>query len=163
MASELLGAADRFQLPELQSICSSHLVSTLSVENAAERLALADMWHAEDLKRHCLHFMSSDTKRLGEVMATEGAELLSQEQLLSLLKTVAPPPPNANSRKRSRDDDDDPVMELKRLKTLRVVELKSRLKALGLPTTGLKDELMRRLEQALLESAKNQSGNDGGL
>src|SRR5205807_2058078 len=50
MPRELLAAADRFGLTELRSLCASHLAETITTDNAAELLMLADTYHANDLK-----------------------------------------------------------------------------------------------------------------
>ena len=43
-ASELLGAADQYQLDLLKCLCEEKLCSTTSLDNAVEHLVLGDMY-----------------------------------------------------------------------------------------------------------------------
>src|SRR6185312_13013468 len=85
MPRELLAAADRFQIADLQLLCSAKLAESITTDNAAELLMLADACHANDLKVTCFfvysflnrtlqrclfEFLRADTSRVTEVMDT---------------------------------------------------------------------------------------------
>ncbi|KAL6953836.1 hypothetical protein U1Q18_046966 [Sarracenia purpurea var. burkii] len=50
LAGDLLEAADKYDLGKLKTMCENALISNLSVDSAAETLALADLHHANELK-----------------------------------------------------------------------------------------------------------------
>jgi len=57
IASELLEAADRYQLDLLKNICEESLCSTLKVTNCVEYLVLGDMYHTSKLKKTALRMV----------------------------------------------------------------------------------------------------------
>jgi len=57
IASELLEAADRYQLDLLKNICEESLCSTLKVINCVEYLVLGDMYHTSKLKKTALRLV----------------------------------------------------------------------------------------------------------
>lgn len=68
MASDLLVAADKYQLPLLKAMAEKALGETLQVENAASVLMLANRHSAHQLKKHSLSYIRQHRK---QVMATE--------------------------------------------------------------------------------------------
>ena len=68
-AQHLLNAADHFGLPRLRTICERSLASTLSVENAAFTLTLAEQHSADGLRDAAFRFVA---KNAVAVMKTEG-------------------------------------------------------------------------------------------
>ncbi|XP_065199773.1 speckle-type POZ protein-like [Planococcus citri] len=67
-AQDLLAASDKYQLNGLKMVCAEELYRTLSVENAAKILALADMHCVEELKSEVINFIVSEST---EVFETE--------------------------------------------------------------------------------------------
>jgi len=57
IASELLEAADKYQLDLLKNICEESLCSTLKVINCVEYLVLGDMYHTSKLKKTALRLV----------------------------------------------------------------------------------------------------------
>ncbi|KAE8704727.1 BTB/POZ and MATH domain-containing protein 4 [Hibiscus syriacus] len=89
LASKLLAAADKYDLPRLRLMCESVLCKDISVNSVANVLALADRHHAMELKAVCLKFAAEN---LVAVMRSDGFEYLKENcpSLQSeLLKTVA--------------------------------------------------------------------------
>ncbi|XVF56812.1 hypothetical protein PTKIN_Ptkin06aG0150400 [Pterospermum kingtungense] len=89
LAAKLLEAADKYDLPRLRLTCESVLCKDISVNSVANILALADRYHAMDLKSICLKFAAEN---LVAVMRSDGFEYLKENcpSLQSeLLKTVA--------------------------------------------------------------------------
>ncbi|XP_065209892.1 uncharacterized protein LOC135838187 [Planococcus citri] len=68
-ATGLLEAADKYDLVHLKMICAEELYKTVSVENAADILALADMHGVEELKKGVIKFIVS---KPNEVLDTVG-------------------------------------------------------------------------------------------
>jgi speckle-type POZ protein len=68
-AQHLLNAADHYGLPRLRAICENTLAESLSVDNAAFTLTLAEQHGAAALKDAALRFVASNAV---PVMATEG-------------------------------------------------------------------------------------------
>ncbi|OMO70367.1 BTB/POZ-like protein [Corchorus olitorius] len=89
LTAKLLAAADKYELPRLRLMCESVLCKDISVNSVANILALADRYHAMDLKSVCLKFAAEN---LVAVMRSDGFEYLKENcpSLQSeLLKTVA--------------------------------------------------------------------------
>ncbi|KAK6942058.1 BTB/POZ domain, partial [Dillenia turbinata] len=89
LAEKLLAAADKYGLARLRLMCESLLCKDISVNSVAEILALADRYHAMDLKAVCLKFAAEN---LVAVMRSDGFEFLKENCPLlqsELLKTVA--------------------------------------------------------------------------
>ena len=108
-ASQLLAAADRFQLPDLVELCITHLAGNLDVENFAETLAVAHTSAAAALLPKGMEFIKSKPERVHEVMETEGYKLLDKSQAESLILALAPP--NPKKRARPADLAADPSMQ----------------------------------------------------
>ncbi|XP_065205291.1 speckle-type POZ protein B-like isoform X3 [Planococcus citri] len=69
LAGELLAAADKYDLYQLKMMSAKTLLEGLSVENAANVLALADTHGVKELKNEVIKFIASKPT---EVLATEG-------------------------------------------------------------------------------------------
>ena len=63
-AGELLGAANKYQLELLKSICEDKLCSTLSVSNSIEYLIFGDMYEASKLRRMALRMVADNMVKL---------------------------------------------------------------------------------------------------
>ncbi|XP_023543458.1 BTB/POZ and MATH domain-containing protein 4-like isoform X1 [Cucurbita pepo subsp. pepo] len=89
LPAKLLAAADKYDLPRLRLMCESVLCKDISVHSVSHMLALADLYHAADLKSVCLKFTAEN---LVAVMQSDGFEFLKENCPLlqsELLKTVA--------------------------------------------------------------------------
>ena len=97
-AQHLLNSADHYGLVRLRAICERKLVETLSIENVAYSLTLAEQHSAPTLKDAALRFLA---KHAVAVVKTEGwAHLLSAMPALAgeamhTLATGVPPEPLA--------------------------------------------------------------------
>lgn len=60
LTAKLLAAADRYDLGRLRRMCESHLCKDISVHSVAHILALADRFHAAELKAICLRFAAEN-------------------------------------------------------------------------------------------------------
>ncbi|KAM9472415.1 speckle-type POZ protein isoform 1-T2 [Salvelinus alpinus] len=69
MADDLLAAADKYALERLKVMCEDALCTSLSVENTAEILILADLHSADQLKTQAVDFINYHA---AEVMETSG-------------------------------------------------------------------------------------------
>ncbi|XP_020586053.1 BTB/POZ and MATH domain-containing protein 4-like isoform X1 [Phalaenopsis equestris] len=89
LAAKLLAAADKYGLARLRLMCESYLCKDISVNSVAGTLALADRFHAMELKAACLRFAAEN---LSAVMRSSGFEYLKENcpSLQSeLLKIIA--------------------------------------------------------------------------
>jgi speckle-type POZ protein len=57
LASNLMYAAEKYDIPVLKSICVSALISQLSINNALETLVLADRYNEEQLLTETMEFI----------------------------------------------------------------------------------------------------------
>lgn len=60
LTAKLLAAADSYCLDRLRLMCESHLCKDISVNSVASTLALADRYHAKELKAVCLKFAAEN-------------------------------------------------------------------------------------------------------
>ncbi|GJM97716.1 hypothetical protein PR202_ga14665 [Eleusine coracana subsp. coracana] len=72
MAQHLLAAADMYGLDRLKLICEGKLSGGISVDTAAETLALAEQHNCSLLKAKCVEFVTASPEKLDAVLATEG-------------------------------------------------------------------------------------------
>ncbi|KAK9734659.1 hypothetical protein RND81_04G155300 [Saponaria officinalis] len=89
LISKLLAAADKYGLVRLRQLCESLLCEKIDVTLVGEFLALADCYHATELKAISLRYAAEN---LAAVMRSDGFEYLKEHcpSLQSeLLKTVA--------------------------------------------------------------------------
>ena len=63
-AAELLGAANRYQLELLKSICDDKLCSSLNISNSIDYLIFGDMYKASKLRRIALRMVTSNMATL---------------------------------------------------------------------------------------------------
>ncbi|KAF6723394.1 Speckle-type POZ protein-like A [Oryzias melastigma] len=63
MADNLLAAADKYALERLKVMCEEALCNSLSVENVADTLILADLHSAEQLKAQAIDFINRQVLR----------------------------------------------------------------------------------------------------
>ncbi|XP_011881095.1 PREDICTED: speckle-type POZ protein A-like [Vollenhovia emeryi] len=61
MADSLLAASDKYQLNTLKVLCQEALCKSLTIENAAEILILADLHSADKLKAKAINFINTCT------------------------------------------------------------------------------------------------------
>lgn len=59
-AAKLLAAAEKYELPRLKLMCESVLCKDISVDSVSYMLALADRYHATELKSICLKFSAEN-------------------------------------------------------------------------------------------------------
>uniref|UniRef100_A0A8D8BK06 Protein roadkill n=2 Tax=Culex pipiens TaxID=7175 RepID=A0A8D8BK06_CULPI len=64
MAHELLAAADKYSLDKLRKMCENHLMGHLEQETILQTLVLADLYHAQKLKDHAIHFICENIKTM---------------------------------------------------------------------------------------------------
>ena len=64
LATELLAAADKYQLDLLRNVCEERLCSTLEVTNCVEYLVLGDMYYAFKLKEMALRLVVENVDSL---------------------------------------------------------------------------------------------------
>lgn len=89
LTERLLAVAHLYGLRRLRLLCESKLCRSITVNTVATTLALADSYHATDLKGACLKFAAEN---LAGVMRSKGFEYLKEKCPLlqsELLKTVA--------------------------------------------------------------------------
>lgn len=60
LVAKMLSAADKYDLCRLRRICESHLCKDMSVNSVGRVLALAETYHAMELKAICLRFSSEN-------------------------------------------------------------------------------------------------------
>lgn len=60
LMEKLLAAADKYGLARLRRMCESHICKDISVHTVAKTLALADCYHATELKAVCLRFAAEN-------------------------------------------------------------------------------------------------------
>jgi len=88
-ASELLGAADQYQLDLLKCLCEEKLCSTTSLDNAVEHLVLGDMYRAPMLKKMAMSFV---VKNMVSVVRTQGwkQKLIQHPELMAeVMESIA--------------------------------------------------------------------------
>lgn len=89
LAAKLLAASDKYQLDRLRLLCEAYLCKGININSVSTTLALADQYHAMELKAVCLKFAAEN---LSAVIRSDGFEYLKEHcpSLQSeLLKTVA--------------------------------------------------------------------------
>ncbi|OXU28861.1 hypothetical protein TSAR_009154 [Trichomalopsis sarcophagae] len=64
MAVELLAAADRYSIDGLKAACERTICSSLSVDNAAKSLQLAERYRLDELRRMAIHFIVRNSKKI---------------------------------------------------------------------------------------------------
>ncbi|KAL1403676.1 hypothetical protein pipiens_005590 [Culex pipiens pipiens] len=64
MAHELLAAADKYALDRLRKMCEGHLGRHITQETVLKTLALAGLYHAEELKDQAVRFICKNIKTM---------------------------------------------------------------------------------------------------
>ncbi|XBH76958.1 hypothetical protein VPH35_103509 [Triticum aestivum] len=72
MAQHLLIAADRYAMERLKLMCESRLSKALDINTVGFTLDLAEQYHCQQLKDCCLRYMTRNSKRLQEIINSEG-------------------------------------------------------------------------------------------
>ena len=84
-ADKLLQVASKYQVIGLLNVSEEFLSTALGIQNAADMLQLADMYHAKNLRSYVLNFISGHSK---EIVVSEGfANIRSELQEEILLIT----------------------------------------------------------------------------
>jgi len=101
LASSLMRAADKYNIPRLKSLCEETICNNIEVSNAADILVLAHMHEASNLKAMAVDFIMNNLNKVSETPAwkciTDGQhpKLLGEmfKTLMEKLKTVSAPSP----------------------------------------------------------------------
>lgn len=64
MPHELLVAADKYALDRLRKICENHLLGHINKDTVLKTLALADLHHADELKKQSIQFICKNIKSM---------------------------------------------------------------------------------------------------
>jgi hypothetical protein len=155
-AVELLAAADRFQIGELADLCVEALAGKLTTENLAELFAMSDVYHAPALKNLCVSYLRDNPQRLAEVMDTDAYLKLTQAQLQDLMLCLAPASSNSSSSKKRKRED---ALTKDQVKKMKISELREELSHRRLDTSGLKADMIERLENALAGEQQSSSSS----
>ena len=99
LASSLMRAADKYNIPRLKSLCEEAICNNIEVSNAADILVLAHMYEATNLKAMALDFIMSNLNKVSETAAwtsiTTGQhpKLLGEmfKTLMERLKSITSP------------------------------------------------------------------------
>lgn len=85
LAKDLLYAANKYELPLLFTMCENELILSLTVENVAEIISLADQYQASNLEKFCLKLIQS---RSVEIYKSEGWKKLVSNSSSNLLPRI---------------------------------------------------------------------------
>ena len=88
IATELLAAADKYQLELLKSICEEGLCSTLVVTNCVEYLVLGDMYQTFKLKRMALRLVVENVDSITDTDVLKDLFKQKPELALEVMKAV---------------------------------------------------------------------------
>ena len=119
------------------------------MENAAERLLLAETNSADQLKEEALRFITANSVGVSQ---TEGyKKLLGHPSLMAELFEVLSGVADARCKKRAREDDAVEAGGLtpQVVRGLKVGQLRAELSKRNLAVDGVRQVLMRRLEEAI--------------
>jgi len=72
MADDLLAAADKYALDRLKVMCEEALCSSLSTDNVADVLILADLHSADQLKAQAIDYINTCCRHATDVMESQG-------------------------------------------------------------------------------------------
>ncbi|XP_011881721.1 PREDICTED: speckle-type POZ protein A-like [Vollenhovia emeryi] len=98
MADGLLAASDKYQLNTLKVFCQEALCKSLTIENAAEILILAELHSADQLKAKAIDFINTYT----DVMDTAGFKSMKKSYphlIIEAYYAIRTNPPTGFSRK----------------------------------------------------------------
>eukprot|EP00928_Gymnodinium_smaydae_P031062 TRINITY_DN22923_c0_g1_i1.p1 TRINITY_DN22923_c0_g1~~TRINITY_DN22923_c0_g1_i1.p1 ORF type:complete len:413 (-),score=37.59 TRINITY_DN22923_c0_g1_i1:192-1430(-) len=141
----LLQIAHKYETTHLAEYCEALVSRSLTVENVAERLCLADMYNRPELRVACLDFITRTPGVLADVQSTDGFEHLreSRPKLLGDILAANSGLPQVRKRRLSSDELEFPPCS--NWSRLSVGCLKRACKERGLSITGNKDALVQRL------------------
>ncbi len=88
IASELLAAADKYQLDLLKSICEEEFCSTLEATNCVEYLVLGDMYQTFKLKRMALRLIVENVDSITDTDVIKDLFRQKPELALEVMKAV---------------------------------------------------------------------------
>ena len=88
IVSELLAAADKYQLDHLKNICEDRLCSTLEVANCVEYLVLGDMYQTFKLKRMALRLVVENMDSITDTDVIKDLFKQKPELALEVMKAV---------------------------------------------------------------------------
>ena len=155
MGDHLLDLGKKYGVTRLVAMCENALASTLTVDNVADRLMLANLHDVPQLKALAMDFFG---RHNDDVMATAGFKRLCQHprcgQLLGEVLSMNMKAAGRLNKKRKRGagagagagSGEPSVADIR---GMRLAELKAELSKRGLSTAGRKRELARRLEDAV--------------
>lgn len=148
----LMSVAHKYEVSALVAKCEALVAQQLNEENCAERLMMADLLDVDGLRQTALDFMCGSRERLARIQATEAYERLGRQRPQLLVDVLARlvPPESSQKRgvKRDRWQAQAGMRELPSdFETRNVVQLKQLLSDRGLPTSGSKELLLRRLRE----------------
>merc|ERR1712173_356503 len=66
LASSLMRAADKYNIPRLKSLCEESICNNIEVANAADILVLAHMYEASNLKAMAVDFIMNNLSKVFE-------------------------------------------------------------------------------------------------
>jgi len=82
ISTDLMAAADKYELNRLKAICAEFMGENLSIETAPIVLKAADLYNMEDLKSEAIQFIKSN---IPEVIETSNwMDLITTDKLLIL-------------------------------------------------------------------------------
>lgn len=99
LASSLMRAADKYNIPRLKSLCEEAICNNIEVTNAAEILVLAHMHEASNLKAMATNFIMNNLAKVSEttgwvdITAGQHPKLLGEmfKTLMERLKSITSP------------------------------------------------------------------------
>ena len=99
LASSLMRAADKYNIPRLKSLCEEAICNNIDVLNAADILVLAHMYEANNLKNMAVEFIMSNLSKVSEtsgwinITTGQHPKLLGDmfKTLMERLKSITPP------------------------------------------------------------------------
>ena len=98
----LMRAASKYEVKGLQALCSRYLLTTLTVNNVADRLALAHSCPgAEKLQSSILHFIVMHSSQVSE---TDGFRQLNKELYRLVVEEMSASPYNSMARRQMSDE-----------------------------------------------------------
>lgn len=89
MAEDLLALADKYDLGGLKAMCETVLCSSITVENAANLLVLADMHCAKQLRTQIIHYISVQAKEVMRTPAWKNMSLTYPHVIIEAFEALA--------------------------------------------------------------------------
>jgi len=151
----LLMGANRYELAGLKQLCEAKLCTSLTGENAAARLVLAEQMEADQLKETVLAFIGSNAQQVmnsegwADLQAYNGGSLMTEVLAFAMGAKIG----GAGDKGKKRTADEAGLSaqdeEVEAMREWKVARLREALQERGLDTKGRKPELMERLENAI--------------